>query len=58
MDLKKIAHNKKLKERYNNDLEYREKKKKVAIKHYYDKKYDKDKKSIEFVREEITLYFL
>ena len=38
---KKLDYNKKLKDRYNSDEDYRERKKQIAINHYYRKKYPK-----------------
>ena len=48
--------NKNLKERYKNDTEYREKKKKIAMEHYYAKKYSSNG-PISITKEDITLFF-
>lgn len=57
MDKKKKI-NDKLKDRYRNDIEYREKKKKIAIEHYYAKKYNiNDQECIKIINEPRTLYF-
>ena len=55
MDIKKIEYNKKLKDRYNSDEDYRERKKQIAINHYYKKKYPQFFMSIE--NETKILYF-
>ena len=49
--------NKKLKDKYHNDIEYREKKKQVAIQHYYNKKYSVNSNKIEIIEKPVTLYF-
>lgn len=54
---KKNKINQKLKEKYHNDAEYREKKKQIAIQHYYNKKYSVNATKIEIKQEPITLYF-
>lgn len=52
---KKLDYNKKLKDRYNCDEDYRERKKQIAINHYYRKKYPKFTMSIE--KQTKILYF-
>lgn len=48
--------NKTLKERYKNDIEYRERKKKIAMEHYYNKK-NSSNGPISIIKEDITLFF-
>ena len=55
MDSKKIEYNQKLKNKYNTDEDYRERKKQIAINHYYRKKYPKFTMSIE--NQTKILYF-
>lgn len=59
MDInKKKKINDKLKDRYRNDIEYREKKKRIAIEHYYAKKYNTNQEQcIKIIQQPITLYF-
>ncbi len=52
---KKLDYNKKLKDRYNSDEDYRERKKQIAINHYYRKKFPKFTMSIE--KQTKILYF-
>ena len=54
---KKKIHNEKLRNRYLNDLEYREKKKQIAIQHYHNKKYSFNNIDIQIKKEPVTLYF-
>ena len=55
VSVKKKEYNKKLKDRYNSDEDYRERKKQIAINHYYKKKYPKFFMSIE--NQTKILYF-
>ena len=52
---KKKEYNKKLKDKYNTDEAYRERKKQIAINHYYKKKYPKFSMVIEHTTK--ILYF-
>ena len=52
---KKLDYNKKLKDRYNCDEDYRERKKQIAINYYYRKKYPNVSMSIE--KQTKILYF-
>ena len=56
---KKDILNHRLKDRYKNDIEYREKKKQIAINHYYTKKNAVDSSvHITIIKEHIVLYFI
>lgn len=52
---KKQEYNQKLKHKYNTDEDYRERKKQIAINHYYRKKFPKFTMSIE--KQTKILYF-
>ena len=56
MEEKKHKINKNLKERYKNDTEYRERKKKIAMEHYYNKK-NSSNGPISITKQDITLFF-
>ena len=53
--VKKIEYNQKLKDRYNSDKDYRERKKQIAINYYYRKNYPNVSVSIE--NQTKILYF-
>lgn len=55
--LKKKLKNERLKEKYHNNTEYRDKKKQIAINHYYNKKDCINFFKIEISKLPITLYF-
>ena len=52
---KKTEYNQKLKDRYNSDKDYRERKKQIAINYYYRKKYPNVSMTIEYNTK--ILYF-
>ena len=54
---RKKKNNKKLKERYNNDIEYREKKKRIAIEYCYNKKFAIGIPSLQINNQSVFLYF-
>ena len=54
---KKKKNNLKLKDRYHNDIEYREKKKRIAIEYYYNKKSAIGEHSIQINNQHVFLYF-
>ena len=54
---KKKKNNDKLKERYNTDSNYREKKKRIAIEYYYNKKFAIGIPSIQINNQSVFLYF-
>lgn len=57
MDEKKQKINQKLQERYKNDIAYREKKKQIAMQHYYAKKDSLNCSPIKIVKQNVTLFF-
>ena len=54
---RKKKNNLKLKDRYHNDMEYREKKKRIAIEYYYNKKSAPGQQSIQINNQPVFLYF-
>lgn len=55
-NLREVLNNR-LKERYKNDPVYREKKKQIAINHYYTKKNSVNDVHIEIIKKYVVLYF-
>jgi len=54
---RKKKNNLKLKDRYHNDIKYREKKKRIAIEYYYNKKNATGQLSIQKNNQPVFLYF-
>lgn len=57
MNEKKTKINQKLQDRYKNDSQYRERKKKIAMDHYYAKKDSLNTQPIQINKHPVTLFF-